>query len=183
VKTARRPHDATATRRALLAAASALFHERGYDRTTVREIGERAEVDPAMIARYFGSKEGLYLATLQPENKPPLPSEPAEVLGAILRRSDERGIGPVSLAMVNPAITDTVRDEVRRILDGRVVEPLVAEIEGEDARLRAELLVALGIGLSLTRAGGTLPRLEKASVAKLERVLGPVVDALVKPPR
>ena len=180
MKTARRPHDAVATRQALLKAAAALFHERGYDRTTVREIGERAAVDPALIARYFGSKEGLYLATLEPEKRPPLPSDPAAILGAILRRSDERGIGPVSLAMVNPAITDTVRDEVRRILEGRAVAPLAEEIEGEDARLRAELIVALGVGLSLTRAGGTLPRLQKASVAKLERVLGPVVEALTR---
>ncbi|MFE2696343.1 TetR family transcriptional regulator [Streptomyces mirabilis] len=28
----------------------------GFDRTTIRDISERAGVDPALIARYFGSK-------------------------------------------------------------------------------------------------------------------------------
>src|SRR3954465_11312215 len=105
-KRVRRAHDASASRRALLDAASVLFDERGYERTTVREIGERAGVDAALIARYFGGKEGLYLATMDLERRTPLPPDPAEVLAAILTRSEERGIGPVSLAMVNPALND-----------------------------------------------------------------------------
>jgi AcrR family transcriptional regulator len=56
----RRRHDAQASREALLDAATALFEARGYQATTVRDIGERAAVDPALIARYFGGKEGLY---------------------------------------------------------------------------------------------------------------------------
>ncbi len=45
-----------ATRQALLDAARALFGEHGYEGTTRREIGVRAGADPALIARYFGSK-------------------------------------------------------------------------------------------------------------------------------
>jgi AcrR family transcriptional regulator len=179
--TTRRPHDAAASRQALVDAASALFHEHGYERTTVRDIGERACVDPALIARYFGGKEGLYLATLNPEHRPPLPSDPTKVVGAILARSASHGIGPVSRAVVNPGLSDDHRDEVRRILGGRVIGPLAGELaDTEDARLRAELLIALAIGLSLARAGGTLPKLEKTSLAKLERVLEPVIAALTR---
>ena len=76
----RRRHDAKASRAALLRAAAALFDERGYDAATVRDIGERAAVDPALIARYFGGKEGLYLATLQHDGRPSLPTGPAELL-------------------------------------------------------------------------------------------------------
>src|ERR1700760_4152576 len=60
----RRPHDAEASRRALLGAAREVFDEVGYDRATTREIGERAGVDPALIARYFDSKEGLFIAAI-----------------------------------------------------------------------------------------------------------------------
>src|SRR3984885_15422926 len=60
----RRPHDADASRRALLDAARGVFDEVGYDRATTREIGERAGVDPALIARYFDSKEGLFIAAI-----------------------------------------------------------------------------------------------------------------------
>ena len=60
VGTDRRRHDAGASRRALLDATGPLFDERGFDRATTRDIGARAGVDAALIARYFGSKEGLH---------------------------------------------------------------------------------------------------------------------------
>ena len=66
-----------------------------------REIGERAGVDAALIARYFDSKEGLYLATLQQEARPEMPTDPVQAFAAMLAKS-ERGIGPVPLAMVEP---------------------------------------------------------------------------------
>src|SRR3954449_4459389 len=105
-KRVRRAHDAAASRRALLDAASVLFDERGYDATTVREIGERAGVDAALIARYFGSKEGLYLAALTHEGRPPLPSDPVEAVAGMLRYGDERGLGPVPMALLGASTSE-----------------------------------------------------------------------------
>ncbi|MCK9903411.1 TetR/AcrR family transcriptional regulator, partial [Frankia sp. Cpl3] len=59
-----RRRDAARSRQALLAAAADLFAERGYAGTAIRSVGDRAGVDPALIARYFGGKEGLYQAVL-----------------------------------------------------------------------------------------------------------------------
>lgn len=59
-----RRRDAARSRQALLAAAAGLFAERGYAGTAIRSVGDRAGVDPALIARYFGGKEGLYRAVL-----------------------------------------------------------------------------------------------------------------------
>ena len=132
----RRRRDAQASRRALLEAADALFDERGYDATTVREIGERAGVDAALIARYFDSKEGLYLATLQQEGRPEMPTDPVQAFAAMLTKS-ERGIGPVPLAMVSPTLTDGIRDQVRAIIERRVVEPLAAELAARGTPDRA----------------------------------------------
>jgi AcrR family transcriptional regulator len=179
--TARRRHDAQASRGALLAAAGALFDERGYDAATVREIGERAGVDPALIARYFGGKEGLYLATLQQDGRPSMPTDPSQVLECMLSRSEQRGIGPVPLAMVSPTLTDPMREQVAEILDRRVVGPVAAELDERgvpDARLRAEILVATAAGIALTRAGGALPGLTAASLDDLLALLEPLVDAL-----
>ncbi len=47
------------TREALIAAALDLFGEKGFDGTSTREIAARAKANSAMIAYYFGSKEGL----------------------------------------------------------------------------------------------------------------------------
>ncbi|KOG91018.1 TetR family transcriptional regulator, partial [Streptomyces varsoviensis] len=55
-----RRRDAEATRRALIDAATALFTERGYERTTVRDIAARAGFNQALLFRYFGSKKALF---------------------------------------------------------------------------------------------------------------------------
>jgi AcrR family transcriptional regulator len=176
----RRRHDARASREALLDAADALFHERGYDAATVRDIGERAGVDAALIARYFGSKEGLYLATLE-QGRAPMPNDPMEVLDGMLNRSEQRGSGPVPRAMVSPTLTDAMREQIREIMRRRLVDPLAAQLGEQgvpDARLRVELLVAMAIGVSLTRAGGTLPTLAEAPLDDVLTVLRPLVEAL-----
>jgi AcrR family transcriptional regulator len=179
--TARRRHDAAASRAALLEAAGALFDERGYDAATVRDIGERADVDPALIARYFGGKEGLYLATMQQDDRPPMPTDPAEVLACVLSRSEEHGIGPVPLAMVSPTLSDALREQVSAILAARVIEPVAEGLSGADARLRAEVLLATAAGVALTRASGTLPALASASLEDVLDVLRPLVEGLEQP--
>jgi AcrR family transcriptional regulator len=178
----RRHYDARASRQALLDAAAALFDERGYEAATVREIGERAGVDAALIARYFGGKEGLYLATLQEQGvQPGMPAEPVRALAHMLRRAELRGSGPVGRALASPTLTDAMREQVSEIVGRHVVEPLAAELAARgagDADLRAELLVAIASGVSLTRAAGALPVLAGASLDDVLAVLEPLVDAL-----
>src|SRR5215471_21770193 len=52
--------DAAATREALLAAATELFAERGYDGVPVWAITAKAGVNKAMISYHFGGKRNLY---------------------------------------------------------------------------------------------------------------------------
>ncbi|MCS7082827.1 MAG: TetR family transcriptional regulator [Bacteroidetes bacterium] len=54
----------SATRERLLKAAEELFGEYGFDATSVRAIGERAGVNPALVHYYFGSKVNLLAALL-----------------------------------------------------------------------------------------------------------------------
>lgn len=51
--------DGTPVPRRLLAAATRLFAERGYDRTSVQEIVEAAGVTKGALYHYFGSKDDL----------------------------------------------------------------------------------------------------------------------------
>ena len=53
-----------ATRDLILDAAEALFAGQGFDSTTIKQIGARAEANPALIYYYFGSKDTLYRAVL-----------------------------------------------------------------------------------------------------------------------
>src|SRR5271168_1331867 len=57
--------NADATRAKILRAASSEFSERGLSAASTDSIAERCGVNKRMIYYYFGSKEGLYLATLE----------------------------------------------------------------------------------------------------------------------
>jgi AcrR family transcriptional regulator len=72
----RRPGQ-TETREHILAAARNQFGERGYDGTTIRGIAAEAEVNPALIHHFFGTKEQVFAAALN------LPIDPTVVLATI----------------------------------------------------------------------------------------------------
>src|SRR4051812_6933043 len=172
----RRRYDAAASRQALLEAAGRLFHEQGYDATTVREVGEAAGVDAALIARYFGSKEGLYLAAVA-EASPTEPTrDPVELLERVLRASDTRGLGPIARAVVSSSSSESIHGRVSEVVAERVVRPLTEDFEARglpQAPLRAELVFAIVVGVSLARTGGTLPALRDAELADVSQLLAP----------
>ncbi|WP_171813810.1 TetR/AcrR family transcriptional regulator [Corallococcus exiguus] len=60
-----RQRDAERTRAALIDAARTLFSTRGFASTGVRDIADLAGVNSSLVGRYFGSKQGLYRATLE----------------------------------------------------------------------------------------------------------------------
>lgn len=179
---ARRPHDSEATRRALLEAGRAVFDELGYDRATTREIGERAGVDPALIARYFDCKEGLFLAAIaEVGDEERMEGEPRALIAFLLRRWDERGHSPVSRALASPSLSSEVREQVSAAVGQRLLAPLAKELRRRQVpspELRAELLVALAVGVAMTRANGSLETLAAAPRDEVIAALGPLVDAL-----
>lgn len=178
----RRPHDSQASRQALLAAAGPLFEQRGFEAVTVRQIGERAQVDPALIARYFGSKEGLYIAVMtEDEETAPAELDAIAWVERLFRRQEVRGIGPVGRGAVSATLSDAMRDSIRRILDVRAVAPIAAPLDESDvadAELRAALVVAMGLGVSLVRASGTLPALTDADTERIIELLAPAARAI-----
>jgi TetR/AcrR family transcriptional regulator, repressor for neighboring sulfatase len=58
----RRGREVTTT--AIVAAAEELFHERGYNAVTVRDIADRVGVSHALVHQYVGSKEDIFRAVL-----------------------------------------------------------------------------------------------------------------------
>ncbi len=61
------PADSDGARRRLLEAAAALFAERGYEVTTVRDIVASAATNLNSVNYYFGGKRGLYQAVMAAE--------------------------------------------------------------------------------------------------------------------
>ena len=75
-----------------------------------------------------------------------------------------------------------MREQVRAILrrQSSSRSPPSSTPRRADAALRAEVLVALALGVSLTRARGTLPALAEAPPDEVLAVLDPLVGALVE---
>jgi AcrR family transcriptional regulator len=181
----RRQYDSKASREALLAAAREVFDEVGYERATTRELGERAGVDAALIARYFGSKEGLFLAAIATGayDESEFPAEPKELLAFLLERWDERGHNPLNQAVVSSSLPEEMRRRAREAVRDRN-QRLIGQMRERGVPspgLRADVFVALAVGVGMTRANGTLETIATASREELLEVLLPMIDALESP--
>jgi AcrR family transcriptional regulator len=145
------------TRRAILVAARAMFAERGYERTTIRAVAGRADVDPSMVMRYFQSKEGLFAAAVTTDLQlPDLRSVPAGRQGELLvRYFMGRWEGPAAddrlIALLRTAVTsEAIAGQVQAILGQRLTERL-APLGEQQAPERAALVAAQLLGLALCR--------------------------------
>ncbi|MFJ9455485.1 TetR family transcriptional regulator [Kitasatospora sp. NPDC101447] len=177
-----RRRDAARSRELLVQAALELFAERGFERTTTREIGERAGVDPALIARYFGGKTQLYLATVRVELGGAAPADllVEDRLRHLLERFSQRGPGPTFRAAVLPGDNTEVQQEARAYLRKRLVQPLHDRFTAEQVdrpQLRAELAAAAFVGVILARSGGAFDELAAADPEDLLPLLSDLLAA------
>jgi len=174
-----RPRDSAASRERLLKAASELFAERGYDRATARDIGELADVDPTMIARYFGGKAQLYIAALRFREESGhhfADILEADRLSNILKRivDHEHAPGPIFQAALTPHKDKAAQSAASTELERRIVGPLRERLSQEgrsQPALRAEVMAAAFIGVIAGRNAGTFKHLAEATADELVDVL------------
>lgn len=166
-----RRRDAARSKERLIQAAAELLAERGFERTTVRDIGERAGVDQALIARYFGGKTQLYIAVLHAETGETVRDvlDPERMLH-LFERIGQRGPGPVFQAAVQRPRDRAVQTAAWEELRSRMVAPLQELFDGQGLdrpRLRAELATAAFIGVLLGRSSGAFDELAAADPQEL----------------
>jgi AcrR family transcriptional regulator len=176
------------TEAAILAAAREAFSEAGFERATIRGVAGRAGVDPALVMQYFGSKEALFAeAARWPDAQQTVleagPAElPAAALADLFSRFEgadrEAAVALMRNCLTHPAAATIMRDEVMCERAAAVARAL----EGDDAELRAGLIGACMMGLGMARYLIELPAVAQASREDVERLMAPVVRALVDPP-
>lgn len=192
-KTPARRRNAADSRQALLDAASSLFAERGFDRTTTRDIGELAGLDPTLISRYFGNKAALYLATLRTDFAAEEPGALRDLLEPgrmteLLDRVGRRGPGPIFEAALRQHTDPVIDAEARSVLAQRLVDPLEqrmtadgahhADHDETDARLKAEIITAAFVGVTMSRHSGAFPALAAAPAARVAELLTQALSKL-----
>jgi AcrR family transcriptional regulator len=94
------------TRERVLSAAAALFADRGFHGTTMRDIAQRARVNLAAAHYHFGSKETLYLAVLREQFD--------NITSTLARRG--LALGTVG-AMPKAALTELLRARIAAMLE------------------------------------------------------------------
>jgi AcrR family transcriptional regulator len=173
---------------AILAAARQMFAQHGYERTSIRAIAELAGIDPALVIQHFGSKQELFAAAarwnvpldeLVAADRDQLPRA---ALRHVLDTFENAEARPASEALLrscltHPAATAIMRDQVMP----DALAGLAATIGGPDAELRAAMVNALTLGLTISRYLLEVPAAARADPAELERVLTPALQALIDP--
>lgn len=194
----RRRRDAAATRDELLQAAHSRFIRLGYDRTTLRDVAADVGVNLALIKRYFDSKEGLFKAALASAPRPlggegEFPRDRDGLAEALSRQLSadawpEYAEHPVLMLLrvsgderVDSLRRQALQDFSRRVLEssdpGR--EPGDDDGDDDERLLRAQLVVALGVGVSIVRSAVGLQPLSDATSDDLVGPLRDVVHALL----
>jgi AcrR family transcriptional regulator len=72
-----RPPGTSDTRERILTSARELFARNGIDKTSIRAIAADADVDPALVHHYYGTKTQLFAAAIH------IPIDPMQVIGPL----------------------------------------------------------------------------------------------------
>jgi AcrR family transcriptional regulator len=185
-RTGRRP-GAPGTRERIREAARETFAHAGFDGATIRAIAQRAGVDPALVHHYFGSKQELFVASMQ------LPFNPAAVLPPLLagdrsslgvrlaalaiRLWEEPATRPVMFGIARSATSDARAASALRGLFESQLLPVIRELGIDEPDLRAALAWSQLVGFALARYILQVRPLTDASSSRLVAALGSQLQA------
>lgn len=173
------------TKAAILAAARRRFIDEGYERTTIRAIAADAHIDPAMVMRYFGSKEQLFRQVSDYDLRlPDLTAMPREEIGErVVRHLIELWETDRSLlALMRTAVADPVEaGKMRELFGTQVLRTVAALYDGdiEKAAPRAGLAATQVLGLALCRYALEFPPVVAMSVEDIVAWYGPTLQRYV----
>jgi AcrR family transcriptional regulator len=174
------------TRNAILAAARRRFADDGYERATIRAIAADAGIDPSMVMRYYGSKDGLLAAAVDIAlDLPALEDLPAGRRGETLVRhflavwEGERANDVLSV-LLRSAVTNEAAAERMRTIFATQVGPVLAR--SPEGPARAALIASQMLGVALCRYILRLPEIVALDPEALVRSLAPTVERYLSGP-
>jgi len=174
-------------RDAVLDAARAAFHARGYVRTSMKGVAAAAGVAPEVVNRYWNSKESLFAAAMQ------LPFDPASAMpqlvapgldgmGERLTRAtldmlaDEQTRNDfIALFQAGASATKAARG-MQDFIERSMVDRLVRVLGVPDARLRVNLIMAYLMGIATTRYIVRLEPVASMPEDDLVRLVAPTIQ-------
>jgi len=153
-----RKRNAETTRAAILEAAKSHFALLGYDVAVLRDIARDAGVDVALVKRYFGGKEALFVEALKASfvedgmrdwDRPTIARELAVGL-ADSPHADEARTHRFQF-LLRAATSPTTAPLLNVLVHDRFMGPIREWLGGEDADARARVFAASYIGFLVER--------------------------------
>jgi AcrR family transcriptional regulator len=146
----------------IVAAARDQFAENGWAGTTIRAIARSADVDPALVYHYFGSKEGLLDAATSPPQKwlesiaevwtTPIQQLGKALITLLLASWADDEIGPTLRAILQTAAHEpSTREKLRRVVEGSLMGVSKLGSDERDRLVRSGLIGSQMMGFALMR--------------------------------
>ncbi|KQW83050.1 TetR family transcriptional regulator [Brevundimonas sp. Root1279] len=152
-----RPRNAEATRAAILNAARERFARESYDDVGMRDIAGDVGVDAALVSRYFGSKEDLFVNVLDScDNGAELMAGDRADFGhriaheVVFEGKSESKLKGL-LILLRSIGSAKAMELVQRTGNERFFNPFAAWVGGHDAAPRARLAAAFIMGMAVSR--------------------------------
>ena len=168
----------------ILDAASRVFVTAGYERATIRAVASAAGVDAGLVMHYFGSKQELFRRVIGAAPVPAVSGGPEQATEQILATlADRLANEPVaSLAILRSMLTNPEAATVISEGMARYQAQIARAIPADDASLRAALISAIILGVTVSRHLIKSDELASADPAQVISLLRPGMLSLAAQP-
>ena len=168
----------------ILDAATQAFFSAGYDRTTIRAVASAAGVDAGLVMHYFGSKQELFRRVIDAVPVSEVSAAPGraaeQILAALADRLESEPVA--SLTLLRSMLTNPEAAAAASAGIARYQARIAQAIPAEDADLRAAIISAITLGLTVSRHLIKSDELATADPAQVIRLLRPVMLSLADRP-
>lgn len=156
----------------------------GYERTTIRAVASAAGVDAGLVMHYFVSKQELFRRVIDAATVPEISGEPAQATEQLLAALAERLTNePVaSLTILRSMLTNPEAASSASTAAARYQAQIAQAIPADDANLRAAIISAITIGITVSRHLIKSDELAGADPAQVIRLLRPCMLSLTASP-
>jgi AcrR family transcriptional regulator len=181
------------TRGAILLAARKSFADKGFGGTTIRAVAADAEVDPALVHHYFGSKDDLFLAALE------IPVDPRALLPTVFEGGvagagerllriflsvwEDPGARLPLIALVRSSLVQEGPESLlQQGILRMILDPLRTALPSAEADRRVQLVISQMAGLVMTRYLLALEPLASMPVEEVVAWVAPTVQRYLDGP-
>jgi AcrR family transcriptional regulator len=173
----------------ILGTATQIFLAAGYERTTIRAVASAAGVDAGLVMHYFGSKQELFRRVIDAAPVPQVSGAPGQAAEQILATlSDRLANEPTaSLTVWRSMLTNPEAASAASVAMARYQTQIAQAIPADDASLRAAIISAIILGVTVSRHLIKSDELATADPAQVIGLLRPCMVSLAaqspSPPR